>query len=99
MALPPTASLGWRKTVTTNVRLSEFRNGNITELLRPLSVAPALISERRPPRNLTLRKSQLSHEQALGMDQLLTTAESYLRELHVERKEREAAREVFVRKQ
>ena len=84
-AITSTASPGWRAGVTRNVLLSEFRNGNITGLLLPLPVVRALMSQKRYPRNLTLRKSQLSHEQALGLDRLLRTAENYLRQLHMER--------------
>jgi len=70
--------------VTRNVLLSEFQNGNITELLLPLPVVRTLMAEKRSPRNLVLRKSQLSHEQALGLDRLLATAESYLQQSHTE---------------
>jgi hypothetical protein len=85
VALAPTASMGWRRAVAMNVLLSEFRNGKITELLLPLPVVRALMSEKRSPQNLTLHKNQLSREQALGLDRLLTTAESYLRQLRIER--------------
>jgi len=85
VALTPTASPGWRAAVSRNVLLSEFRNGNVTGLLLPLPVVQALMSEKRSPRNLALRKSQLSHEQALGLDRLLTTAKNYLQQSHTER--------------
>ena len=84
LALTPAASPGWGRAVTRNVLLSEFRNGNITELLLPLPVVRALMREKRYPRNLVLRKSQLSHEQALALDRLLATAESYLQQSHTE---------------
>jgi signal recognition particle subunit SEC65 len=85
VAVAPTASPGRGRAVTRNVLLSEFRNGNITELLLPLPVVRALMREKRYPRNLVLRKSQLSHEQALALDRLLATAESYLQQSHTER--------------
>ena len=84
LALTPAASPGWGRAVTRNVLLSEFRNGNITELLLPLPVVRALMREKRYPRNLVLRKSKLSHEQALALDRLLATAESYLQQSHTE---------------
>ena len=83
-AVAPTASPGCGRAVTRNVLLSEFQNGNITELLLPLPVVRTLMAEKRSPRNLVLRKSQLSHEQALGLDRLLATAESYLQQSHTE---------------
>ena len=79
-AVAPTASPGWGRAVTRNVLLSEFRNGNITELLLPLPVVRALMTDNRYPRNLVLRKSQLSDEQARGLDRLLAAAESYLQQ-------------------
>jgi hypothetical protein len=85
VALTPTASLGWRGAVSRNVLLSEFRNGNVTGLLLPLPVVQALMSQEGSPRNLALHKSQLSHEQALGLDRLLTTAKNYLQQSHTER--------------
>jgi hypothetical protein len=88
VALTSTASPGWRGAVSMNVLLSEFRNGNVTGLLLPLPVVQALMSEEGSPRNLTMRKSQLTHAQALGLDRLLTTAKNYLEQLPTERWER-----------
>jgi len=43
------------------------------------------MTQKEYPRNPTLHKSQPSHEQALGLDRLLRTAENYLQQLHTER--------------
>ena len=65
--------------------LSEFRNGNVTGLLLLLRVVQALMSQEGSPQNLTRRKSQLSHQQALELDRLLTMAKDYLQQSHTER--------------
>ena len=93
VALTPTASCGFRQAVAMNVPLSEFRNGNVTELLLSLPVVRALMSDMRIPRSLTLRRSQLSPGDALRLGRLLATAESYLRQVRIERSDREAASE------
>ena len=67
-----------------NVALSEFRKGNVTGLLLPLPVVQALMSQEGSPQNLILRKSQLSHQQALELDRLLRTAKDYLQQLQRE---------------
>ena len=85
VALTPTASPGWRGAVSRNVALSEFRKGNVTGLLLPLPVVQGLMRQEGSPRNLTLRKSQLTHQQALELDRLLRTAKDYLQQSHTER--------------
>jgi hypothetical protein len=93
VALLPTASHGFRQAAAMNIPLSEFRNGNITELLLALPIVRALMSDRRIPRRLALDRSQLSPRQAMGLDRLLVAAESYLRQVRMERSENEAASE------
>ena len=85
VALTSTSSPGWRGALSRNVLLREFRNENVTGLLLPLPVVQALMSQEGSPRNLTLRKSQLSHQQALELDRLLTMAKDYLQQSHTER--------------
>jgi hypothetical protein len=85
VALTSTASPGWRGAVSRNVALSEFRKGNVTGLLLLLPVVRALMSQEGSPQNLILRKSQLSHQQALELDRLLRTAKDYLQQSHTER--------------
>ena len=93
VALSPTASHGFRQAAAMNIPLSEFRNGNVTELLLSRPIVRALASDMRIPRNLTLRRSQLSPAGVLGLDRLLTAAESYLDQSQIESSEHEAATE------
>jgi hypothetical protein len=79
--LTPTIPENSRGPLLRKVPLSDFRNGYVTGLLLSFPVVEALMKDAGAPGKLTPRKSQLSHEQALGLDRLLVAAECHLRHL------------------
>jgi hypothetical protein len=85
--LTPTMPPKSRGILLKKVLLSDFRNGYVTGLLLALPVVQALMDGGTAPRNLAPPESQLSCEQAVGLNRLLIAAKSHLRPLPIERRQ------------
>jgi hypothetical protein len=82
--LTPTIPESSKGPLLRKVALSEFRNGYVNGLLLSLPVVQSLMST-GAPQKLAPRRSQLSHEQVLGLDRLLVAAQSHLRRVQMRR--------------
>ena len=83
VAPTPTVSRGLKRVLTRKVSLTDFRYGYVTGLLLALPVFQALMRDGGAPRNLAPRESQLSHEQAIGLNRMLGAAQSHLRHMQM----------------
>lgn len=83
--LTPTIPASSKGVLVRKVLLGEFRSGYVTGLLLALPVVQALMRDGRAPRNLAPRESQLSHEQAVGLNRMLAAAQGHLRHMQMRR--------------